>query len=81
MYYINNKFQGLEILSLDAAIVNILSESDSVSTLPVPIPPVTDMDGFSYNLYNNVWETNYIFWYPYKQEDVSRRYRFTLSFK
>lgn len=22
------------------------------------------IDSFSFNLYNNVWNTNYIFWYP-----------------
>lgn len=80
MYYINKKVQGMKIISQDAAIVNILSGSSEVSTLPIPSPPLTDMYGVSFNLYNNVWETNYIFWYPYKSNDGSRRYRFSLRF-
>jgi hypothetical protein len=80
MYYVDKDMHGLEITSLDAPIVNILSGTAKVSTLPLPSPPVTDMNGVSFNLYNNVWETNYIFWYPYKEEDASRRYRFSLNF-
>ncbi|XP_053402120.1 uncharacterized protein LOC123550399 isoform X2 [Mercenaria mercenaria] len=80
MYYIDKSVKGMEVVSLDAPIVNILSGTEYVSTLPLPTPQVKEMNGVSFNLYNNVWETNYIFWYPYKEEDMSRRYRFSLNF-
>lgn len=47
---------------------------------PTPInPPVID-DGFSFNIFNNIWGTNYIMWYPYKAEDKSSKYRFTMKY-
>lgn len=81
MYYVDSKMQGLEITSLDVPLVNILTPTDFVSTLPMPLTPIQTMNGVSFNLYNNVWETNYIFWYPYLDKDSSRKYRFSLNFK
>ena len=49
---------------------------------PFPTPcatPVVD-DGFSFNIFNNIWGTNYIMWYPYKNEDRSSKYRFTMDY-
>jgi len=31
-------------------------------------------------LYNNVWGTNYVMWYPYRKEDANLLYRFRLNF-
>lgn len=81
MYYMDDSAKGLEIISPDVAVVNILTESDYVSVIPSTLKPISNMNGFAFNLFNNVWETNFIFWYPYKQEDVHRKYRFTLNFK
>lgn len=81
IYYVDSQMKGLEVTSLDAPLVNILTPTDFVSALPFPLQPLPSMNGISYNLYNNVWETNYIFWYPYLHEDSSRRYRFSLNFK
>ena len=47
---------------------------------PTPAsPPVTD-DGFSFNIFNNIWGTNYVMWYPYRQQDKSSKYRFTYNY-
>jgi len=49
---------------------------------PFPTPPSSPVqdDGFSFNIFNNIWGTNYIMWYPYKEEDKSSKYRFTLKY-
>ena len=47
---------------------------------PTPAsPPVVD-DGFAFNIFNNIWGTNYIMWYPYRQEDKSSKYHFTYNY-
>ncbi|KAL4235485.1 hypothetical protein ACF0H5_007120 [Mactra antiquata] len=81
MYYMDDTLRGVEITSLDTGLVNILTDKYYVSTIPEPVPPFNSMTGIAFNLYNNVWETNYIFWYPYKSEDANRKYRFNLNFK
>ena len=45
-----------------------------------PSPPALD-DGFAFNIFNNIWGTNYITWYPYMEENKSSKYRFTLNYK
>jgi hypothetical protein len=50
---------------------------------PFPIPLGTPPDvsqGISYNLYNNIWDTNYIMWYPFSSLDGSSLFRFSLEF-
>jgi hypothetical protein len=49
---------------------------------PIPLDEQPDLQdsGFSFNIYNNVWGTNYIMWYPYLDEDQSSLYRFTANF-
>ncbi|WAR11643.1 hypothetical protein MAR_025823 [Mya arenaria] len=71
---------GLEITSLDSAVVNILTDQQYVSMIPVPLKPISSVQGVAFNLYNNVWETNYIFWYPYCKEDIDQKFRFYLNF-
>ena len=44
-----------------------------------PSPPAMD-DGFAFNIFNNIWGTNYVMWYPYKEEDKSSKYRFTYNY-
>ena len=46
--------------------------------LPTPFPtPMEQPDvnkGFAFNVYNNIWGTNYVMWYPYLPEDTSSKY-------
>ena len=51
---------------------------------PTPFPtPMEQPDvsqGFSFNIYNNIWGTNYIMWYPYLPDDASSKYEFQMTF-
>ena len=44
-----------------------------------PSPPAMD-DGFAFNIFNNIWGTNYVMWYPYEEEDKSSKYRFIYNY-
>lgn len=57
---------------------------------PVPLyqltDVVTDITGFAFNLYNNLWDTNYATWYPYmdswpllNSNDANAKFRFEIS--
>ena len=49
---------------------------------PFPTPPSQPVedDGFAFNIFNNIWGTNYVMWYPYMEEDRSSKYRFTMKY-
>jgi hypothetical protein len=36
-------------------------------------------DGFGYNIYNNLWGTNGIEWYPYVERDRHWKFRFSMT--
>jgi len=53
---------------------------------PFPTPrnaPPNMADGISYNIFNNIWNTNYVLWYPFdqggKNEDKDMKSRFSLQ--
>lgn len=75
-----DKSHSMKIISLDAALVNILSPGLDVSTMPLPLTPLKTVDGVAFNLHNNVWDVNYIFWYPYISQDTNQKFRFSINF-
>jgi len=71
-------FEGgsMHVESLDAGILSI----GSPNPFPTPLVAPDPSNGFYFNLYNNVWGTNWIMWYPYKEEDANIQYRFQITF-
>ncbi|XP_022328600.2 uncharacterized protein LOC111127633 isoform X2 [Crassostrea virginica] len=67
VYYINNIGQGLQLLTQDVPLVSIATGQRPPSPFPVPLKPISqkELTGVAFNLYNNIWDTNYILWYPY----------------
>ena len=48
---------------------------------PAPVPNDVDPrleNGAAFNVYNNLWETNAIQWYPFLQEDKDWTFRFSM---
>jgi len=80
VYYVDDKMKGLEIVSLDSALVNVMTDLYFVNEIPYPLPSISTVTGMAFSMYNNVWETNYIFWYPYRKEDSEQKFRFSLNF-
>jgi len=63
--------------SPDVPLACPLVADDLPHVFPAPLQPLTGpITGFAFNIYNNVWDTNYIMWYPYDNADASFRARF-----
>ena len=65
----------LSVTSWDAPILSVGGDN----YFPVPMENPNVNEGFSFNLFNNLWGTNYIMWYPYQKGEESSMYRFTLT--
>jgi hypothetical protein len=74
--YIRNT-DGVTIHTIDAPVVSPMS--------PIPFPsPLNSLNvegGMHFNLYNNIWGTNYIMWYPYSEDDVNTNFEFVFEMK
>ncbi|XP_071104844.1 uncharacterized protein [Haliotis cracherodii] len=82
VFYRSATNQGMEIVSPDAAIVTVLTDADPISAIPLPLTPIKDINGMAFQLFNNIWDVNFIFWYPYTKEDMKTgsKFRFALNF-
>ena len=65
----------LMISSWDTNVVSI----GGANVFPVPMETPDVDEGFGFNIFNNLWGTNYIMWYPYLLGEESGRYRFTIT--
>lgn len=81
VYYLNKNQTGLQILSPDVALLTLGTASRPPSVFPVPLTtPTEPFISVAYNIYNNMWNTNYIYWYPFFQEDQNFKARFYVNF-
>ncbi|PAA81218.1 hypothetical protein BOX15_Mlig012712g1 [Macrostomum lignano] len=67
----------LVVQSKDVPLACPFSRFQEASVFPY-LDRLTRVDGVSFNIYNNVWITNYIFWYPYHTGDQNFKARFSL---
>ena len=52
------------------------------SPFPTPRDGVPDMRlGVAYNVLNNIWNTNYVLWYPFDDKDKDLKARFAMTFE
>eukprot|EP00823_Brevimastigomonas_motovehiculus_P008810 TRINITY_DN824_c0_g1_i2.p1 TRINITY_DN824_c0_g1~~TRINITY_DN824_c0_g1_i2.p1 ORF type:complete len:655 (+),score=144.20 TRINITY_DN824_c0_g1_i2:280-2244(+) len=65
----------LLIESLDAGLFSF----GTPSAFPTPLRAPDFSQGASANLYNNLWGTNYVEWYPFRDVDKNLVFRFRLS--
>ena len=79
VYYTDSNGKGLEILSYDVALVNVLTPQHYVSPIPLPLKPLSEVTGMAFNLFNNVWDVNWIFWYPFERRDLDQKFRFRIN--
>eukprot|EP01083_Nonionella_stella_P031943 87397_1 len=84
------------IRSLDTGLVSPITSQEPIpgwfgtpTVFPCPLKPLTsdftDILGYAFNLYNNIWMTNYVLWYPYvdtwpliQSVDKNMKFRFEL---
>ena len=66
----------MRISSLDVPMVALGKPTPFVT----PRDEVPDMSGgIHYNPHNNIWNTNYVLWYPFNEEDANSQFRFTID--
>eukprot|EP01060_Flectonema_neradi_P029461 TRINITY_DN4083_c0_g1_i1.p1 TRINITY_DN4083_c0_g1~~TRINITY_DN4083_c0_g1_i1.p1 ORF type:complete len:882 (+),score=208.03 TRINITY_DN4083_c0_g1_i1:95-2647(+) len=57
---------GFSINSLDASVVSPITSSSPPTPFLKDLSPITDtIIGMGFNIWNNIWETNYAFYYPF----------------
>ena len=80
MIYRDKSLQ-IQLQSYDVPLAILTTESlPQKSAFPAPLSPIPDkITGVGFNIYNNIWDTNYIFWYPYVPEDKNFKARFTIT--
>jgi len=71
------------VWSPDVPLVSPITDQVAATPLVNSVAPLPGtMLGFGYNLYNNIWNTNYIFWYPLLTvEGKDERLRFQIYIK
>lgn len=83
-YYIDESGNGLQLITKDAPLVLIGTKTKHPSPFPVPLEPITvdDIKGIGFNIYNNIWNTNYVLWYPYDENDFDKsiQTRYSIDF-
>ncbi|XP_050394995.1 uncharacterized protein LOC126812577 [Patella vulgata] len=81
-YYIDANGNGLQLLTQDVPLVLLATKKRSPYPFPVPLTPITQQDiiGLGFNFYNNIWDTNYILYYPYLTGDQDLKSRFKVNF-
>ena len=66
----------MNVTALDSTLVCI----GPPNPFPTPATAPEYTKGFSFNLLNNIWGTNYVMWYPFLEEDNFSKFRFKVSF-
>ena len=69
--------EGFELTSLDVPVICLGAATPFVT----PRTSAPDMSrGVSWNIHQNIWNTNYAQWYPFEQLDIHMRSRFRMRF-
>ena len=67
---------SLRVASLDAGLLCY----GEPTAFPTPFAPADLSYGASWNLWNNIWGTNYPQWYPFDPKDSNIEYRFSVKY-
>ena len=74
MYFIVFYSRTPPVFSILGPVPTLFSRGGVSGARLAPRPPTTQPDlshGVSMNLWNNLWQTNYVFWYPFDMDDAS----------
>ena len=64
----------LAFKSWDTGVVSI----GGTNVFPIPMATPDPSQGFAFNLFNTIWGTNYIMWWPYSDSERSSMFRYTM---
>lgn len=82
VFYTTDNNVGIQFRGPVTPLVSFTTESRSPGPFPVPLEPIisSNITGFGFNFYNNMWDTNYIFYYPYNKSDTDFKATFRVNF-
>ena len=69
----------LRVQSLDAALVAPGGGTSPYEWDRYNAAPVDPLEGAAFNLHNNLYDTNYVLWYPWRPADATGRFRFHVA--
>eukprot|EP00746_Dinoflagellata_sp_MGD_P141745 gnl/MRDRNA2_/MRDRNA2_74805_c0_seq1.p1 gnl/MRDRNA2_/MRDRNA2_74805_c0~~gnl/MRDRNA2_/MRDRNA2_74805_c0_seq1.p1 ORF type:complete len:160 (+),score=33.17 gnl/MRDRNA2_/MRDRNA2_74805_c0_seq1:76-555(+) len=70
----------IEIQSLDAPVISAFNGSRPPTVLmDRQMEQMTGTTGVAFNLWNNAWSTNYLFYYPYHDKDKDFSFEFMIE--
>lgn len=70
---------ALAVDSFDAPVLAPIADRPPSVLLNYQEEPATDVTGVAFNLWNNAWSTNYMFFYPYLAQDANFSYHFAVA--
>jgi hypothetical protein len=80
--------ETMRIRSLDAPLVAVGTVGQHLNLWhsPTQHEKATANQGIAWNLFNNLWNTNYVYWYPWRnataqEDDGTSTFRWTLAFE
>ena len=70
VFYTNDAGAGIQFSGPVTPLVTLATKTRSPGPFPVPLQPISSQEilGFGFNFYNNMWDTNYIYYYPYSSD-------------
>ena len=78
--FTGEKGSSLQLASLDASLVSPGKENNNdMYAFPGAVPK--PQEGVAISLWNNIWNCNYIYWYPFDAADTTFAFRFGLKLK
>ncbi|XP_064634753.1 uncharacterized protein LOC135492306 [Lineus longissimus] len=77
--YTDKDGNGIEFTSKDVALVSTITKTLPGTALPLPLHQTDAITGVSYNLFNNLWNLNYVLWYPFSKGDEDFKARFSIN--
>ncbi|CAL1525888.1 unnamed protein product [Lymnaea stagnalis] len=82
VFLLDGESTGLQLWSQDVPLVFIGTADHVDSPFPVPLQPFecSSIRNISFNIYNNIWNTNYPMWYPFNPEDANFKAKFSINF-
>ncbi|XP_041370965.1 uncharacterized protein LOC121384574 isoform X2 [Gigantopelta aegis] len=81
-FYLDKDGNGLQLITQNVPLVYVGTKAHPPSPFPVPLDPIKqeEITSMAFNFYNNIWNTNYILWYPYLPGEDSFKGRFKINF-
>ena len=71
---------SFRVQSLDSGLVSPGQVRNSWNFEAYDETPVTPYDGAAFNLHSNLYNTNYVVYYPWKEDDSTSRFRFFVEY-